>query len=81
MKHNQNEIIPPHLSIFPHPCPNSQLTSVITKDKNTPPVMIPVQKNSAVKTRCLDAVHLTLPHSVLLVTASDGFNNGALPKL
>ena len=42
--------------------------------------MIPVQKDSAIKTLCLDAVHLTLPHSVLLVTASDGFSNGGIVK-
>jgi len=43
-------------------------------------VMIPVQKNSAVKTLCLDAVHLTLPNSGLPVTASDGFNNGGIAE-
>ena len=42
--------------------------------------MIPVQKNSAVKTLSLDAVYLTLPYSVLPVTASDGFNNGGIAE-
>jgi len=42
--------------------------------------MIPVQKNSAVKTLSLDALHLTLPNSVLLVTASDRFNNGGIAE-
>ena len=40
--------------------------------------MISMQKNSGVNTLVLDAVHLALPHSVLPVTASDGFKNGSI---
>ena len=42
--------------------------------------MISVQMNSADKTRCFDAVHLTPPHSVMPVTASDGFTNGGITQ-
>ena len=81
MEHNENEIIPPHNSIFLRAGSNSQLTSVITKDKKITPAMILVQKNSVVKTLCLDVVHLTLSHLVLLVTASGGFVNGSVANI
>ena len=44
------------------------------------PAMIPAQKNSAVKTLVVDAVHLALPHLVLPVTASERFTNGGIAE-
>lgn len=42
--------------------------------------MIPSQRTFRVKTLAFYAVHLTLPHSVLPVTASDGFTNGGIAE-
>ena len=42
--------------------------------------MTSIQKNSGAKTLVLDAVHLAHPHSVLPVTASDGFTNGSIAE-
>ena len=43
--------------------------------------MIPMQRNSAVKTLSLDAVYLALPHSVLRVTASERFTNWGITEI
>ena len=51
----------------------------ITKEK-TFPAMTLSQKNFRVKTLVLDEVHLTLPHPMLPITASDGFINGSVAE-
>ena len=81
MEHNQNEIIPPDISIYLHASSNSQLTSLIIKDKKNTP-RDPCPKDLYSKDSCSQcSLSDSLPHSVLPVTAPDGFNNGGITEI
>ena len=70
-----------HISTFLHSGSNSQLTSVITKDKKNTPRDDPRTKELCSKdswSQC--SLSDSLPHSVLPVTASERFTNGGIAK-